>query len=263
MKKKSDESFGSFIKGMFSLKKDSADPNTIRDRLLSGGEITGTNMCVLICAMVIASVGLNFGSTAVIIGAMLISPIMGSILAMSFGVVSNDFRLFRNHGTGLVMQIVISLAASTIYFLISPVKEPTSELLARTSPGWSDVVIATAGGIAGIIGQTRKGVFNNIIPGVAIATALMPPLCTCGYSIANGRWDMLLGAGYLFTINAYFIMMSSAVVLSLLRIPREHGATEEEWKKLRLHMICNTLILTIPAIIILVITIIQNINKYL
>lgn len=220
-------------------------------------------MCVLICAMIIASVGLNFGSTAVIIGAMLISPLMGSILAMAFGLVSNEFRLFRNHGVGLLMQILISLAASTVYFLLSPVKEPTTELLARTSPGWSDVIIATAGGIAGIIGQTRKGLFNNIIPGVAIATALMPPVCTCGYSIANGRWDMLLGAAYLFTINAYFIMMSSAVILSLLKIPKVQTATDQEWKHQRFRMVRNTILLLIPAVVILIVTILQNVNKYL
>ena len=262
MTTKHEEKLRAILKNMFSLKEDTASHEEIRDRLLSGGKITGTNMCVLICAMVIASVGLNFSSTAVIIGAMLISPLMGSILAMAFGIVSNEFWLFRNHGIGLVMQILISLAASTLYFLISPVKEPTAELLARTSPGWSDVIIATAGGIAGIIGQTRKGIFNNIIPGVAIATALMPPLCTCGYAIANGRWDMLLGAGYLFTINAYFIMMSSAVILSLLKIPREHGSTEQEWKKKRSRMIRNTLILFLPAVIILIITIVQNVGKY-
>ena len=245
------------------MKEDTATHEEIRDRLLSGGKITGTNMCVLICAMIIASVGLNFNSTAVIIGAMLISPLMGSILAMAFGLVSNEIRLFCNHAVGLIMQIVISLAASTIYFLISPVKEPTVELMNRTNPGWSDVIIATAGGIAGIIGQTRKGIFNNIIPGVAIATALMPPLCTCGYSIANGQWEMLGRAAYLFLINAYFIMMSSALILSLLRIPKVQDTTETEWKRKRLRMIRNTVLIFIPAVAILIITIIQNTNKYL
>lgn len=132
--KKNDEKLRLIFKRMFSLKEDTAAPEEIRARLLSGGKITGTNMCVLICAMIIASVGLNVGSTAVIIGAMLISPLMGSLFAMSFGLVSNDFRLLRNHAVGLLMQIVISLAASTVYFLLSPVKEVTSELLARTSP---------------------------------------------------------------------------------------------------------------------------------
>ncbi len=238
------------LKKMFSLKADAASHEEIRERLLSGGVITGTNMCVLICAMLIASIGLNVGSTAVIIGAMLISPLMGSILAMAYALVSNDFKLMRNHAIGFAMQILISLITSTLYFLCSPLKEATSELLARTSPTFFDVLIATAGGVAGIIGQTRKGTFNNIIPGVAIATALMPPLCTCGYSIANGNWRMLSGAAYLFIVNAYFIFLASAVILSLLKTPKVRELTEREWKKLRFRMIRNTLIILIPSLIL-------------
>ncbi len=246
------------LKKMFSLKEDTATHEEIRDRLLSGGKITGTNMCVLICAMVIASVGLNVSSTAVIIGAMLISPLMGSILAMAYALVSNDFRLMRNHAIGFAMQIVISLVTSTIYFFLSPVKEATPELLARTSPTFFDVLIATAGGVAGIIGQTRKGVFNNIIPGVAIATALMPPICTCGYSIANGNWKMLSGAAYLFIVNAYFIFLASAIILIILKTPKVRQLTEKEWKKLRIKMIRNTLIVLIPSIVLTVIMLNQG-----
>lgn len=238
------------LRNMFSLKADTASHEEIRDRLLSGGQITGTNMCVLICAMVIASVGLNLSSTAVIIGAMLISPLMGSILAMAYGLVSNDFKLLRNHAVGFAMQIIISLAASTVYFLCSPIKEATPELLARTFPTFYDVLIATAGGLAGIIGQTRKGQFNNIIPGVAIATALMPPICTCGYSIANGNWRMLGGAAYLFIVNVYFIFLASAVILGVLKTPKVKQLTEKEWKKLRLKMIRNTLIILIPSLVL-------------
>lgn len=248
--KKTHEKPSVMLKKMFSLKEDTASHEEIRDRLISGGQITGTNMCVLICAMVIASVGLNVSSTAVIIGAMLISPLMGSILAMAYGLVSNDFKLWRNHAIGFAMQIVISIATSTIYFLLSPLKEATPELLARTSPTFYDVLIATAGGFAGIIGQTRSGKFNNIIPGVAIATALMPPICTCGYSIANGNWKMLSGAAYLFIVNAYFIFLSSAIILSLLKTPKVRELTEKEWKKLRFRMIRNTLIILIPSIIL-------------
>ena len=245
-----EEKLRTTFKKMFSLKEDSASHEEIRSRLIYGGKITGTNMCVLICAMVIASVGLNVNSTAVIIGAMLISPLMGSILAMAYGLVSNDFRLFRNHALGFLMQILISLATSTVYFFLSPEKEATSELLARTSPGLFDVIIATAGGLAGIIGQTRSGQFNNIIPGVAIATALMPPICTCGYSIANGHWKMLGGAAYLFIVNAYFIFLASAVILSILKTPKVRELTEREWKKLRFRMVRNTIIILIPSFII-------------
>lgn len=237
------------IKMAFSLSEDSASNDEIRSRLLDAGKITGTNMCVLVCAMVIASVGLNMSSTAVIIGAMLISPLMGSILASAYAGVANDYLLFKNHAIGFIMQIVISVAAASIYFFLSPVKEPTVELLARTSPTFFDVLIAFFGGLAGIIGQTRIDKTNTVIPGVAIATALMPPLCTCGYSIANGRWDMLLGAGYLFAINTYFIFLSSGIILSALKIPKTRELTPEEWKKRRVRMIRNTLLFTIPSII--------------
>lgn len=237
------------IKRTFSLSEDSASNDEIRSRLLDGGKVTGTNMCVLVCAMVIASVGLNVGSTAVIIGAMLISPLMGSILASAYASVSNDYPLLKKHVSGFALQIAISVIAAMIYFLISPVKEPTAELFARTSPTFFDVLVAFFGGLAGIIGQTREDKANTVIPGVAIATALMPPLCTCGYSIANGRWDMLLGAGYLFIINTYFIFLSAGLVMSVLKIPKTMELTEKQWKRRRYRMIRNTIIIVIPSII--------------
>ena len=124
----------------------------------------------------------------------------------------------------------------------------TAELLARTGPTFFDVLIAFFGGLAGIIGQTRQDKANTVIPGVAIATALMPPLCTCGYSIANGRWDMLLGAGYLFIINAYFIFMSACLVLSALKIPKMRDLTPKEWKRRRFRMVVNTILIMLPSI---------------
>lgn len=249
MEIKQDESIKVRIKRMFSLSEDSASNEEIRSRLLDGGKVTGTNMCVLVCAMVIASVGLNMSSTAVIIGAMLISPLMGSILASAFASVSADYPLLRKHMLGFAVQIVISVTAAMLYFLFSPVKEPTAELIARTSPTFFDVLIAFFGGLAGIIGQTRQDKTNTVIPGVAIATALMPPLCTCGYSIANGRWDMLLGAGYLFIINAYFIFLSASIILSALKIPKMKELTQKEWKLHRLRMVRNTIIIAVPSIV--------------
>ena len=242
------ETFKDELKRIFSLSGDSASNEEIRTRLLDGGQVTGTNMCVLVCAMVIASVGLNVSSTAVIIGAMLISPLMGSILASAYASISSDYPLLRKHVTGFAIQIAISVTAASLYFFFSPVKEPTVELLARTSPNFFDVLIAFFGGLAGIIGQTRQDKTNTVIPGVAIATALMPPLCTCGYSIANGRWDMLLGAGYLFLINTYFIFMSAGIILSVLKIPKMRELTEKEWKFRRFRMIVNTIIIIIPSI---------------
>ena len=243
------ESIKEKIRKAFSLSQDSASHEEIRSRLLDGGQVTGTNLCVLICAMVIASVGLNMSSTAVIIGAMLISPIMGSILASAYGNVSADYSLLRNFMIGFGIQIAISVSAASIYFFLSPVKEPTVELLARTSPTFYDVLIAFFGGIAVIIGQTRLDKTNTVIPGVSIATALMPPLCTCGYSIANARWDMLLGAGYLFIINAYFIFLAASIILTVLKIPKTRKLSEKEWRRHRFRMIRNTIIIAIPSIV--------------
>lgn len=142
MEKHKNETIKEKVRKAFSLSEDSASNEEIRTRLLDGGQVTGTNMCVLVCAMIIASVGLNMSSTAVIIGAMLISPIMGSILAAAYGSVSADYPLLRNHMIGFGLQIAISVSAATIYFLLSPVKDPTVELLARTSPTFYDVLIA-------------------------------------------------------------------------------------------------------------------------
>ncbi len=247
--KNQNETMKEKVRKAFSLKEDSAPHEEIKARLLDGGQVTGTNMCVLVCAMIIASVGLNMSSTAVIIGAMLISPIMGSILASAYGSVSADYPLLRNHMLGFGIQIAISVSAAMIYFLLSPVKEPTVELLARTSPTFFDVLIAFFGGIAGIIGQTRIDKTNTVIPGVAIATALMPPLCTCGYAIANCRWDMLLGAGYLFILNAYFIFLSASIILSVLKIPKTKELTEKEWRRHRFRMVRNTIVIAIPSIV--------------
>ena len=180
-----DEDINTVLKRLFSLKSDVADNDVIEERILSGAKFTGTNMCLLILAIFIASVGLNTGSTAVIIGAMLLSPLMGSILEMAYSTVSLNGKNVVIYGTTFMIQILISVCTATVYFLLSPIKEPTAEIIARTQPSFYDVIIALCGGLAGIIGQTRSDKANNIIPGVAIATALMPPLCTCGYAIAN------------------------------------------------------------------------------
>ncbi len=244
------EKVATTIKRIFSISEDAASHDEIKERLLSGGQVTGTNMVVMVCAILIASIGLNTNSTAVIIGAMLISPLMGSILATAYGTVAVDLALTRKHLVGFLFQILASVCAAAIYFFLSPVKEPTAELLARTTPSFFDVLIAIAGGIAGIVGQTRADKANNIIPGVAIATALMPPLCTCGYSIANGQWRMLGGAAYLFLVNSYFIFLSAGVVLALLKIPQVKDLTETQWKKVRRGMVRNTIIILLPSILL-------------
>lgn len=236
------------FKEMFSLKKDVASIEQITETLVTGGHITGTNMCLLVLAIFIASIGLNVNSTAVIIGAMLISPLMGTIQATAFGTATSDGELMIQSLLGFLAQVVISLCTSTLYFAISPLSDTTSELLARTRPTIWDVMIAIFGGLAGIIGVTRKEK-SNVIPGVAIATALMPPLCTCGYSIAHKQWKMLLGAGYLFTVNSYFIYLSATIVLIALGVPRVREKDAKRRQRLKKALIRNTIIMVIPSII--------------
>ncbi len=241
-------SAGEIFGEMFNIHKDVASKEQIKTTFTEGGRVSGTNMCLLVLAIFVASIGLNVGSTAVIIGAMLISPLMGTIHALAYGTATSNIRLSSRAIIGLLMQIIISLTTSTIYFLISPLSDTTSELLARTQPTIWDVLIAIFGGIAGVIGVTRKEK-TNVIPGVAIATALMPPLCTCGYSIAHGQWHMLLGAGYLFLANTYFIFLSALVVLFILKIPEQQNSDPKRIKRLRNTLIRNTIIIIIPSIV--------------
>ena len=237
------------IKQMFSLRVDSASADVIHERFVSGGVVTGPNLSILVLAILIASIGLNVNSTAVIIGAMLISPLMGTIHAAAYGTATVNMELLKRSFVGFFFQVFLSLVTSTIYFAVTPLKTATSELLARTQPtGW-DVLIAICGGLAGVIGLTRKEK-SNVIPGVAIATALMPPLCTCGYAIANVQWKMLLGAGYLFFVNTYFIFLSAAIILVILEVPTVGTITPKIWKKLKSRVIRNTIIIVIPSIII-------------
>lgn len=242
-------SLGEILGEMFSIHKDVASKEQIAESLVSGGRVTGTNMCLLVLAILIASIGLNVNSTAVIIGAMLISPLMGTIHATAYGTATSNSALAIRALLGFGMQIVISLIASTIYFSISPLSDATSELLARTQPTIWDVMIAICGGLAGIIGVTRKEK-TNVIPGVAIATALMPPLCTCGYSIANGKWGMLLGAGYLFAANSYFIYLSATIILIVLGVPKVKERDPKRAKRLKRSLVRNTIIMIVPSIFV-------------
>jgi uncharacterized hydrophobic protein (TIGR00271 family) len=203
---------------MFSLRRDQQDPDLIDETLRNGAEAVGTNLWVLFFAILIASVGLNVNSTAVIIGAMLISPLMGPIVGIGYGAAVADFALIRTAARNLTLFTGLSLVTSVLYFTLSPLDEPQSELLARTSPTLWDVLIAAFGGAAGMVAVTRK-TFSNVVPGVAIATALMPPLCTVGFGLANGRWDMSAGAFYLYLINGVFIAAATLVMAKLLRLP--------------------------------------------
>jgi uncharacterized hydrophobic protein (TIGR00271 family) len=178
----------------------------------------GTNLWILMFAIIVASVGLNMNSTAVIIGAMLISPLMGPINGMGYSLATYNFPLFRKAVKNFSFAVIAGLVASTAYFTISPISTAHSELLARTSPTIYDVLIALFGGLAGIVAMSSKQK-GNVIPGVAIATALMPPLCTAGYGLATAQLYYFFGALYLFTINTVFIAISSVIISQILKFP--------------------------------------------
>ena len=180
------------------------------------GTLNIESLIILTCAIFIASIGLNVNSTATIIGAMLISPLMGPLLAIGTGLAIYNTNLLRKGALSLIAEVVISLIASSIYFYFSPLSYASQEIVARTSPTIWDVLIALFGGIAGIIGARKKGA-NNIVPGVAIATALMPPLCTAGYSIASGNFQYFIGSSYLFLINCVFITLTSFVGVKVMK----------------------------------------------
>jgi len=231
----------------FSLTTDLASHEEIYDRFVNGAALKGTNMCILILAILIASIGLNMNATAVIIGAMLISPLMSSILAIAYGLATGDLKTARHYLAGFAVQILISLLTSTVYFSITPISSSTSELLARTTPTIWDVLIAICGGLAGSIGLTRKEK-SNVIPGVAIATALMPPLCTAGYGLATGQMEFFFGAIYLFILNTYFICFSSMIVLLILKVPQQAVLTEKAKKKAIRNIAISAVILILPSL---------------
>ena len=235
------------INKYFDIHFERADDATISKRLIGGAKIKGPALVTLILSIFIASIGLNMNSTAVVIGAMLISPLMGPILATGFGFATLNFTVVKSGILRLSLQITIAVLASALYFYISPVQTATSELLARTEPNIFDVFIAIFGGLAGIIGQTRK-TLDNVIPGVAIATALMPPLCTAGYGLANGNWQYFIGAGYLFFINAFFIFFAAFIVLKGVYSLPFHKQAEEVNRRNQLIFLVIGLIMATPSI---------------
>lgn len=235
------------INKYFDIHFERADDATISKRLIGGAKIKGPALVTLILSIFIASIGLNMNSTAVVIGAMLISPLMGPILATGFGFATLNFTVVKSGILRLSLQVTIAILASALYFYISPVQAATSELLARTEPNIFDVFIAIFGGLAGIIGQTRK-TLDNVIPGVAIATALMPPLCTAGYGLATGNWDYFFGAIYLFFINTFFIFFASFIVLKGVYSLPFHKQDKELIRRNQLIFLVIGLIMAIPSI---------------
>ena len=204
--------FGSY----FNILPDKEDEQQTISNISAGVRFRGANLWVLICAIFIASLGLNVNSTAVIIGAMLISPLMGPIIGSGLALGIRDYALLRRSLKNYAVATLISVVTATFYFMITPFEGEQSELLARTSPTLYDVLIAFFGGMAGVMAVCTKGK-GNVIPGVAIATALMPPLCTAGYGLATANWSYFLGAFYLFFINTVFIGLATLLGVKMLR----------------------------------------------
>jgi uncharacterized hydrophobic protein (TIGR00271 family) len=232
---------------LINLESDLDNYENIHETIEKELVFKGTNLWILVFAILVASVGLNMNSTAVIIGAMLISPLMGPINGIGYSIATYDLTLFRQAVKNFTFAVIAGLLASTAYFAISPISTAHSELLARTSPTIYDVLIAFFGGMAGIVAITSKKK-GNVIPGVAIATALMPPLCTAGYGLATGQFNFFFGALYLFTINTVFIALSALLISQILKLPIRGTIAEAQKKRINQMISLVLTLVLIPSI---------------
>lgn len=210
-------------------------------------DFKGVNIWILGASIAIASIGLNVNSTAVIIGAMLISPLMGPIVGIGLAVGVNNVTMLSRSLKSLGTAVLISVLVSTIYFLLTPFGEVQSELIARTRPTLLDVLIAFFSGIALIVAKTKKGTIASTLYGVAIATALMPPLCTAGYGLANANWQFFFGAFYLFLINSVFIILATWLVVKYLKFPLTTYIDDIRQKKVSRYILIFSAVVLIPS----------------
>ncbi|WP_346881075.1 DUF389 domain-containing protein [uncultured Algibacter sp.] len=236
-----------FLSGLLDFRDDTDRDATIL-AIKEDIPFKGATAWILVCSIFVASIGLNADSTAVVIGAMLISPLMGPILGVGLSIAINDIDTLKRSLINLATMIVLSLLTAFLFFALFPLNEETSELFARTRPDIRDVLIAFFGGLALIIARTKKGTIASVIFGVAIATALMPPLCTAGYGLAQGNLKYFLGAMYLFSINTIFIALATFVVLKVLRFPMLKYANSAKRKRTSRLAGLIAVIVMIPAI---------------
>ncbi|MEG1562646.1 MAG: TIGR00341 family protein [Bacteroides sp.] len=236
-----------FLREYLDLRKDKDNELATVDSIRKGVEFKGANLWILIFAIFMASLGLNVNSTAVIIGAMLISPLMGPIMGIGLSVGLSDFELMKRSLKSFLITTAFSVTTATLFFLLTPIAEAQSELLARTSPTIYDVFIALFGGLAGVVAlsTTEKG---NVIPGVAIATALMPPLCTAGYGLASGNLIYFLGAFYLYFINSVFISLATFIGVRVMHFQRKEFADKKREKSVRKYIVLIVILTMCPAI---------------
>lgn len=239
-----------FLKDRFSLDEDTAQRDEVVASISKGVEFRGVNLWVLIFAAMVASLGLNVNSAAVIIGAMLISPIMGPIMGVGLSLGINDFELLKKSLRNFALMFIVAIVTATAYFFISPLSSNSSELLARTTPTTYDLLIAFFGGLAGMVAQTRQDRTSTVIPGVAIATALMPPLCTAGFGLATGQLRFFLGAFYLFFINSVFIALATYLVVRFLKYEKKVFIDKVRERNVKRMMMIITLVTFIPSVVI-------------
>ncbi|MFI3296195.1 MAG: TIGR00341 family protein [bacterium] len=236
-----------YIKELINLSEDTDSEMTIAN-INKSVEFRGDNVWVLFFAIIIASVGLNVNSTAVIIGAMLVSPLMSPIMGLGLSVGINDMILLRKSLKNLLIMITISLIASTSYFFLSPLSDAQSEILSRTTPTIFDVFIAFSGGLAGILASSRRQEKVTVISGVAIATALMPPLCTAGYGLATGQFSYFFGAFYLFFINSVFIALATFIMVRYMKFPRKKYLDPKREKRVSQMIIAFAIVVLLPSV---------------
>lgn len=235
-----------FFEHLMNIRQDT-DTETTIESIKADVSFRGHTVWILMCAIFIASLGLNANSTAVIIGAMLISPLMGPILGMALGLATNDVDFLRRAVKNFIVMVLISVGSAFIFFWLFPLRNTSSELLARTTPDIRDVLIAFFGGLALVIARAKRGTMASVIFGVAIATALMPPLCTVGFFLAIGNFKLAFGAFYLFTINTIFIGLATFIVLRIIKVPMVVYANSSKRKKIsRIAYFLATLVM-IPA----------------
>ena len=246
MQENNNQTLWQIIKRYFNVLPYKDGEKYVIKQITNGINFQGSNLWILIFAVFIASLGLNVNSTAVIIGAMLISPLMGPIIGMGLALGIADLDLFKQSIKNYLVSTFISVITATIYFTLSPITDAQSELLARTSPTLYDVLIALFGGAAGFLAMSTKG-RNNVVPGVAIATALMPPLCTAGYGLAVQNSSYFFGAFYLYFINTVFIAFTTCVGVRFLHFHRKQFVNREQMRRVNLYIVTIIIITIIPA----------------
>lgn len=252
-----------FLKRSFNVKQGRAPYDAIRKRFVNASRIDGTHLCILIVAMLTASIGLNLDSDIAIIGAMLICPLMGSVLAIAYGIATLDKKVVMNAIAGLLLQMAICILTSTVYFIASPISTVTSAIVDNSTPTIWDLILALIGGIAGGLGNSRNQEPATLISGVAVATALMPPLCAVGYGVANASMSIIISALYEFAINVVFIALGTEMILLAIHVPLKRDINddgtvtpEEDRKitelshKMRRFIVIGTAIFALPCLTI-------------